>query len=73
MAAEDFVSSDQFGDAMNEPGAESPVRPTMGATDHLGPQFAGLTGEPESPKARRANCIAGQSIHEYRTSPGSSQ
>lgn len=64
----------QFSDAeLDEPGAESPARPTMGATDHLGPQFAGLTGEPKAPKARRANYIAGQSVHEYRTSPGSSR
>jgi hypothetical protein len=67
MAAEDFVSLDQFGDAMNEPGAESPPRPTMNG-EHLGPQFAGLIGSDETPKAvRHPHYIRanGPSVHEW--------
>jgi hypothetical protein len=66
----------QFSDAeLDEPGAESPPRPTVGHADKFSEQFARLVGpdEAESPKARRPNYIAGQSIHEYCTSPGSSR
>jgi hypothetical protein len=72
MAAKDFVSPEQFGDAMNEPSQDSPPRPTMNG-EHLGEQFTGLTGKPEVPKARHPNYIGAQTIHEYRTSPGRAQ
>lgn len=84
MAATDFVSDKQFARANAEPDLESPPRPTVTHAEKfnadqfqgfVGAQFAGLVGpdEAEAPKARRANYIAGQSVHEYRTSPGSSQ
>lgn len=81
----------QFSDAeLDEPGADSPPRPTMGATDHLGEQFKsvipareyepGYDAEAEMQdfmndlrSKRRPNHIAGQTIHQYYSAPGSAR
>jgi hypothetical protein len=64
---EDVISSDRFD--KNTDLEDSPPRPTMNG-EHLGPQFAGLTRSPEPPAARHPFFIAGKSVHEWRTSPG---
>jgi hypothetical protein len=48
--------------------AESPARERIGPGDHLGPQFAETyTSSGEATPARRANYIAGQTVHQWRT------
>lgn len=69
----DLVSLDQFGDAMNEPGAESPPRPTVDHADKFSDQFQGLAGPDgsEPPAGRHPHYVGGEngpSLHEYRES-----
>ena len=77
MAAIDMARGryyDKDIDALEAAPDESPPRPTMGAIDHLGEQFAGLTPEAlKPPAARHPHFIGGKSVHQYRTSPGSAQ
>jgi hypothetical protein len=57
---------------MNEPDQESPESQTVAHADKFSEQFAGLVNNHEAaPKARSSNHIGGQSVHEWRTSPGS--
>jgi len=68
----DFVSPDQFGEYSDADLADSPPRPTMNG-EHMGPQFAGLVGAPDDapPAGRHPNYVGAQTVHQYRTSPGS--
>jgi hypothetical protein len=67
-AENSLVSPRQFGKYSDEDLADSPPRPTMGAADHLGEQFVGLTRSPEAAKARHPHFIGGDdapSVHEW--------
>jgi hypothetical protein len=65
---------------IDAPGAESPPRPTVSHSDKFSDQFAELVGpdgvgrHSVNPSANRhPHYVGKRSLHEYRTSPGSSQ
>jgi hypothetical protein len=63
-------------EALDEPGAKSPPRPTVGRADRFNQDQFGdvMAASPEAPKkARHPHYVGKRSLHEYRTSPGSSQ
>lgn len=59
---------------LDEPGVESPPRPTVGHSDKFNQdQFADVMAESlKPPAARHPHYVGKRALHEYRTSPGSS-
>ncbi len=76
MVSDCFISeSTRRTAAASSPDEGSPARPTMGRTDHLGPQFTALVSgqdEPEEPEdagGRRPNYVGQRTLAEYRSNP----